>query len=360
MRIERLRVTDLRCFREVEFVPGADVSWLAGANGAGKTTLLEAAYLLAHGRSFRAGGRSAPCREGADGFVIHADVRWQGKPAVRLGLQRTEGHWTARRDGTDLATLVPLFEVCPVVYFGPDSQALVTGPADERRSFLDWAVFHVEHASADLWRDWRRALRQRNALLRQGAVDGLFEPWEHDLGRLAARIHGLREHCMASLEPYLIEEAARLVPELGSAVVDYRPGWDVDSGLAMQLAASRAQDRVRGFTRRGAHRADWSLMFAGVAQREYLSRGQAKAIALASTLALARWLKDRVGEYPLLCLDDLAAELDPRHVALVLDWLHGNPLQAWLTSTDMAVPLARGATVFHVEHTRCTPLAVRP
>lgn len=360
MRIERLRVTDLRCFRDVEFVPGEGISWLVGANGAGKTTLLEAVYLLAHGRSFRTGGRSAPCRVGAASFVIHAEVKWQGKPAIRLGLQRTDGRWMARRDGMDLPTLVPLFEACPVVYFGPDSQALVTGPAEERRSFLDWAVFHVEHTSAALWRDWRRALRQRNALLRQGAADSLFAPWEHDLDRLAAQIHQLRTRCMASLEPYLVEEAARLVSELGRATVVYRPGWDADLGLAAQLAAARPHDRLRGFTRHGAHRADWSLTFAEVAQREFLSRGQAKSIALASTLALARWLKDRVGEYPLLCLDDLAAELDPRHVALVLDWLHGNPLQAWLTSTDTAVPLARGATVFHVEHTRCTPWVVQP
>lgn len=360
MRIERLRGTDLRCFREVEFVPGPGVSWLAGANGAGKTTLLEAAYLLAHGRSFRAGGRSAPGREGAAGFVIHAEVRWLGRPTIQLGLQRSEGQWSARRDGTALAALVPLFEVCPVVYFGPDSQALVTGPAEERRGFLDWAVFHVEHTSAELWRDWRRALRQRNALLRQGAADNLFEPWEHDLGRLAGRIHELRQRCIKSLESYLVAEAARLVPELGAAALDYRPGWDTEAGLAAQLVTARAQDRVRGFTRHGAHRADWSLAFAGVPQRDYLSRGQAKAIALACTLGLASWLKERVGEYPLLCLDDLAAELDPQHVGLVLDWLHGKSLQAWLTCTDDAFPKPSDASVFHVEHSGCTPIAAQP
>lgn len=360
MKIERLRVTDLRCFRDVEFVPGAGINWLAGGNGAGKTTLLEAAYLLAHGRSFRAGGRSAPCREGAAGFTVHAEVRWQERPAIRLGLQRTENRWLARRDGVDLASLVPLFEVCPVVYFGPDSQTLITGPGEERRSFLDWAVFHVEHASASLWRDWRRALRQRNALLRQGAADSLFEPWEHDLGRLAKRIHDLRQACITSLEPYFVAEAARLVPELGTSTLDYRPGWDTELGLAAQLATARTQDRLRGFTRHGAQRADWSLRFAGVAQREHLSRGQAKAIALASTLALARWLRDRVGEFPLLCLDDLAAELDPQHVGLVLDWLQGKPLQAWLTCTDAAFPMARGAPVFHVEHTGCAPVTPRP
>lgn len=354
MNIQLLRAADLRCFERVELTPGPRVNWLVGANGAGKTTLLEAAFILAHGRSFRAGGRAAPCRYGAQEFVVHAEVQWAGKPGVKLGLKRTDGHWVARKDGADLASLVPLFEVCPVVYFGPESQSLITGAAEERRSFLDWSVFHVEHTSAELWRAWRRALRQRNALLRQGAADDLFGPWEHDLGQLALRIHEVRARCLASLEPYLVGEAARLVPELGLVTTEYRPGWDVEGGLAPQLAAARPLDRARGFTHQGAHHADWSLRFSGVTQRQYLSRGQAKAVAMVCTLALARWLKDRVGEYPLLCLDDLAAELDPPHVDLVLDWLQQQPIQAWLTRTQLDVPQSMDAAVFHVEHAGCT------
>lgn len=357
MKIQRLGAADLRCFERVEFAPGLRVNWLVGANGAGKTTLLEAAFILAHGRSFRAGGRAAPCRAGAREFVVHAEVQWAGGATTKLGLKRSEGRWVARKDGVDLASLVPLFEVCPVVYFGPENQSLITGPAEERRSYLDWSVFHVEHASAELWRAWRRALRQRNALLRQGGSDSLFEPWEHDLGELARGIHEARERCLESLKPFLIEEAAHLVPELGAVDVDYRAGWDVEGGLAPQLAAARALDRTRGFTHQGAHHADWSLKFAGVAQRQFLSRGQAKAVAMVCTLALARWLKDRIGEYPLLCLDDLAAELDAPHVELVLDWLRRHPVQAWLTRTQMDLPCAADAAVFHVEHAGCTRVA---
>ena len=74
MNIELLRATNLRCFEKLEFAPAPGLNWLVGPNGAGKTTVLEAAYLLSHGRSFRAGGRTAPRRQGAEDYLVYAEV----------------------------------------------------------------------------------------------------------------------------------------------------------------------------------------------------------------------------------------------------------------------------------------------
>ncbi len=354
MKIETLRASNLRCFEELQFAPGSRINWLVGPNGAGKTTILEAAHILSRGRSFRPGGRVSPMRRGTHEYWIYAETAHDDGRRRRLGLSRTEEQWAARLDGAALPSLGPLFAACPVVFFGPESQGLVAGPAEERRSFLDWSVFHVEHESLDAWRSWRRALRQRNALLRGHGPGVEFEVWEHDLARLAGEIHAMRSRCLASLGPYLVEEAGSLVPELGEARIEYRPGWDEHVGLERQLAELRDRDRERGFTQRGAHRADWWMHFPGVARREHLSRGQAKAIALVCVLAQTRWLKDRVGEYPLLCLDDLGSELDSAHGSKVVAWLHAEPLQAWLTSSTDPDPrhLEGESRVFHVEHAR--------
>lgn len=357
VNINLLRVSNLRCFESAEFAPGPALNWLVGANGAGKTTLLEAAHLLSHGRSFRAGGRSAPRRHGAFEFTVYAELR-QGAASHRLGMTRRDEQWLARLDGADLSSLTPLFENCPVVSFGPESLVLITGPAEERRSFLDWSVFHVEHASLDLWRRWRRALRQRNFLLRMGALDAEFQPWEQELALLADGIHAMRKQCLDSLEPFLVEEAAWLVPELGDMRVGYRPGWDETVGLSAELASSRQRDRERGYTQHGPHRADWTLRFTRIVQREHLSRGQAKAIALVCALAQTRWLKQRLGEYPLLCLDDLDSELDSAHAVKVVEWLADRQIQAWLTTTGEPSRNGRETRVFHVEHAGVTPARI--
>jgi DNA replication and repair protein RecF len=112
----------------------------------------------------------------------------------------------------------------------------------------------------------------------------------------------------------------------------------------------RERDRERGFTQRGAHRADWSLEFEGVARREHLSRGQAKAVALVCVLGLVRWLKDRTAEYPLLCLDDLDSELDAEHAEKMINWMSDKPLQVWITSTSIPKTALPDAHLFHVEH----------
>ena len=352
MNIDFLRISNFRCFEQAEFTPARGISWLVGANGSGKTTILEAAHVLSHGRSFRGGSRTAPRRHGANEYLIHAEVARKQGATHKLGIVRRDDSWRARLDGADLPTLAPLFAACPVVCFGPESPSLVLGAAEERRGFLDWSVFHVEHESLSLWRRWRRALRQRNALLRDGGANSAFEPWERELDLLGQRINGMRKDCLACLEPFVADEAVGLVPELGHAHIRYRAGWNEAEGLGSLLAESRASDRERGFTQIGAHRADWMLQFDRVARRDHLSRGQAKAAAMVCLLAQARWLADRLGEYPLLCLDDVRSELDHDHVTKVIAWLAARPVQAWVTTTDApgASGIAKDAAVFHVEH----------
>jgi DNA replication and repair protein RecF len=358
VKIDLLHAESLRCFESLSLTPGAGLNWLVGANGAGKTTILEAAYILSRGHSFRGGGRTAPCRRGAGRYLIRATLTRARRSGIRLGLEREAEHWGARLDGKALGSLAPLFEACPVVYFGPESPQLIVGPADGRRGFLDWSVFHVEHASLELWRRWRRALRQRNALLRTDAPAAHFEPWERELAVVAGALDKLRTACLATLEPCLRSEAAWLVPELGAASFEYRPGWDTEVGLERQLADQRGRDRERGFTQFGAHRADWSLKFEQVAHKEHLSRGQAKSVALACLLGQTRWLRDRLGEFPLLCLDDLGSELDVEHAGRVVEWLRDKSPQVWLTATEPpgAGWNPDGACAFHVEHAAVTPL----
>jgi DNA replication and repair protein RecF len=350
VKVQLLRARNLRCFGEFEFAPGAGVNWLVGPNAAGKTTVLEAAYLLSRGRSFRSGGRSAPCKAGSREFSIHATVSY-GERIHRLELHRRDGNSTARLDAANLTSLAPLFEFCPVVCFEPDSHGLVTGPAEHRRRYLDWCVFHVEHGSLACWRDYRRALKQRNVLLRRAASVEAFLPWEHELGRLAKRLDAERRKCIASLTAFLTREIALLAPELGSPALDYRPGWNTDTELSQQLASQRTQDQRQGHTRAGAHRADWVMGFEQVKNPAHLSRGQAKAVALACVLAQMAWFAARFGQFPLLCLDDVDSELDAAHVRQVLDRLAGQPGQVWITTTSLpqSSSLDGSANVFHVE-----------
>ena len=122
--------------------------------------------------------------------------------------------------------------------------------------------------------------------------------------------------------------------------------------LADALLLAQERDRVLGYTSVGPHRADWRVDYLGLPGKEALSRGQEKLTALACVLAQAEAFAADRGEWPLVCLDDLASELDRARIGSVLECLSEVPAQILLTGTE--APATLGAWTgpsarFHVE-----------
>ena len=354
MRLAELRIERLRCIDE--FVLELPQGWTAfvGANGAGKTSILEAVYLLSHGRSFRGGARDALSRIGSPGFAVFGRFARDDGVERRLGLARTQGRLEARIDG-ESASLASLVESSAVVCFEPGSHELIIGAADERRRYIDWGVFHVEHDFLRGWRRYQRALRQRNALLRDLEHADQLVPWELEMAETGERLSRSRSAYVERLRPVLAAVLAVFLPELGEPILAFDPGWRDGIPLADALVEARGRDRERGHTSRGPHRADWSIGFEAAPRREHLSRGQQKLCALAFVLAQARLHADACGEWPVLCFDDLASELDLPHQERVLDQARRSGAQVLMTGTELPRPLAMTSpalSVFHVEHGR--------
>ncbi|WP_063674510.1 DNA replication/repair protein RecF [Dyella thiooxydans] len=356
MRLVKLKISSLRCFRDVELELSPGINAFVGPNGAGKTSLLEAAFVLSHGRSFRSGARDALIRRGERSLGIFAEVLHADGRLDRLGMGKDGVHWQARLnfEGCSVAELLGR---CAVVSFDPGSHALISGGAEERRRFLDWGVFHVEHTFLELWRRYQRALKQRNSLLRNKQSDNaLFAPWEHELDESAANIDRLRRSYLDRLAPVLAQSVATLLPELGELSLRYRPGWSEHGTLREQLASSRGRDLSKGHTTIGPHRADWQIAFAHAPAREHLSRGQEKLTALACLLAQAGLFSEERGEWPIVCIDDLASELDRAHQAALVEQLRVADAQVLVTGTELPASLDPQARVFHVEQGVATPL----
>jgi DNA replication and repair protein RecF len=351
MRLEQLRMRGLRCLTDVGIALDPAINVFVGANGAGKTSVLEAVFLLSHARSFRSGAKEALLQRGAAQLSIFAELRHADRRVCRLGLGRDGARWEAKVDGENVA-IGQLVRECAVVCFEPGSHALIAGAAEERRRYLDWGVFHVEHEFLTAWRRYQRALKQRNSLLRSAspATDELFAPWEAELAQSAHQIDQQRRTYLDLLRPKLLSSIAGLLPELGALDLRYRRGWSNELDLAQQLREQRGRDLARGHTTLGVHRADWSVTFEHAPLREHLSRGQEKLTALACMLAQAELYAEHRGEWPIVCLDDLASELDQAHQAAVVAQLTAAHAQILLTGTELPAALqGLPARVFHVE-----------
>ena len=360
MRVSLLRIRALRRLQEVELVPGPGLNLLVGDNGAGKTSVLEALHLMAYGRSFRGRVRDGLVRTGTPALEVY--VEWHqadGGRERRAGLRHGGASWEGRLDGQPVAQLGDLCAALAVVTFEPGSHALVGGSGEPRRRFMDWGLFHVEPGFLPLWRRYARALRQRNVLLKNAAPAGELDVWDLELAAAGEPLAGYRQAYLEGLEPALMETVARVAPSLGSASLHFQPGWRRgEMPLADALLLARERDRALGHTTIGPHRADWRVGFGSMPEAEALSRGQAKLAALSCLLAQARNLAGRLGEWPVVALDDLASELDAGHRGRVLEALAESGAQVFVTGTDAPdMPAGQGgkARLFHVEQGRVAP-----
>lgn len=363
VHVSRLDIRDFRRFHDVSLAPAAGLNLLVGDNGAGKTTVIEALHLMAYGRSFRGRVRDGLVRAG--GSALEVFVEWsepggEVERARRAGLRHSGSEWTGRLDGESVAQLGELCAALAVVTFEPGSHDLIHGSSEIRRRFMDWGLFHVEPAFLAPWRRYARALKQRNALLKQRVQDHQLDAWDQELAQAGELITEQRSRYLDALAPLIAAAAFELAPSLGNASLQVLPGWRREAmPLADALLLGRERDLQAGYTGVGPHRADWRLEFSAIPGRSALSRGQAKLAALASLLAQADLHRRATGQAPVFCLDDLASELDRHHQRRTLQRLAGSGAQIFVSGTEPPPAVAElGLThrMFHVEHGTLRPV----
>ena len=161
----------------------------------------------------------------------------------------------------------------------PNSHLLVNGSPDVRRRFLDWGVFHVEQEYLEVWRRFSKALRQRNAALRQGRID-VIDSIDEILSPLGSQLSLLRESYNESISRKTRTIVSGLSTGLSDITLEYQNGWG--SGPYREaLEKWRERDMERGATSQGPHRADLVLMnnrLADVARALRLSRAMMRTI----------------------------------------------------------------------------------
>jgi DNA replication and repair protein RecF len=351
VELTHLRVENLRLIRQAELDLAPGWNLFLGANGAGKTSLLEAAFLLSHGRSFRTAAREALVRHGGSGYAVFGELLRAGVIKERVGVARNGNRLEARLNG-DVVAAAELMRHTAVLCFEPGSHDLISGASEERRRFLDWGVFHVEHDFLGHWRRYQRALKQRNALLRMSSGHSELDVWDTELAMAAEPLTDMRQRYVARLRPLVAGLLADFLPELGEPRLRFSVGYDDQRPLRAVLAERRGRDVARGHTTAGPHRADWSLAFGDSTEREHLSRGQEKLCAFACVMGQAKLYTEGAGEWPILCFDDLASEVDRAHLGRVLAAVPTEGVQVLATATEESAvfrDLGAALTRFHVE-----------
>lgn len=347
MTLRTFSATDFRCLASVSLELDPHYNLIYGANASGKTSILEAIAYLGRGKSFRSAPTERLIRHGASQFLLFGRVA-DGARTVSLGVGNSREGLDTRVDGERGGGAAALASVLPLQIVDPEVHSLVAGGPEERRRYLDWMAFHVEHGYLELWRRFRRVLKQRNAALREPAGPAALAGWDREFLELALKVHEVRERMLALAQPALLATGMRLV---GSGVgFEYQRGWASDRTLAQALADGRDQDLALGRTRAGPQRADLRLSFDARQARKLVSRGQQKLLACTMVLAAAEVVQSRLERPLLLLLDDPAAELDAESLERFMTAVAGLGCQVVATALHPGDKLfPESPTQFHVE-----------
>jgi DNA replication and repair protein RecF len=347
MALAELRIENLRCIEGATLEFSSELNLIAGANGAGKTSVLEAIFLLGRGRSFRTRSSEKLIRHGQHSLVVFG--RTDAELPQTAGVEVTRQGTRARINGGNADSLLALSSVLPVQSIDPEIHKLIDQGPERRRRWLDWLVFHVEPAFGIHWSRYQRALKQRNAALKVRGAD--FAMWDAALIEHGEDMTHARRASLDRLAPYLEKLFARFAGL--DVALGFHAGWTQEQDLAAALRLAADRDRERGTSTVGPHRADLTLRLKGRSARETASRGQQKLIAVAMIVSQMQLLKAELGTHAVLLLDDPAAELDAKNLALLFEELATLNCQMIATSLSPETTLFQAPkTLFHVEQGR--------
>ncbi|MEJ2127229.1 MAG: DNA replication/repair protein RecF [Woeseiaceae bacterium] len=348
MPILEFSAQNFRCLEKIEFEADAGFNLIVGENASGKTSILEAIAYLGRGKSFRGAPTSNLIRHGEKEFVLFGRVGGDGRTS-NVGVRNSAAGLEVRIDGDSSGGAAELAAALPLQIIDPDVHNLVAGAPEERRRYLDWIAFHVEHSYLASWRRFRRALKQRNAALKSGQAAATISGWNAEFVELAAEIDAGRRLALEAATEALEEAGLDL---LGSEVrFEYRQGWKDATGLLEVLEAGLERDRLQGSTQMGPHRADVRLIYDERQARKLVSRGQQKLLACAMILAATETAQTALGRPLLLLLDDPAAELDGNSLARLMARVTNLGGQVIATALQAEPAIFGGAgAMFHVEH----------
>lgn len=365
MYLKNLKLHQFRNYDDitVDFSPAINV--LIGENAQGKTNLLEAIYVLAMTRSHRTNNDRELIEFSKDAAQITGTVERQ-LGSLKLELDIGKNGKKAKANHLEKARLSEYLGQLNVILFAPEDLALVKGSPAVRRRFIDMEFGQISPKYLHDLTQYRSVLKQRNRYLKQlqtkEADDRLYlEILSEQLATLGGAIISQRIAFLSKLEQYaqelhqsITQGREVLTFEYESSVKEAYKLNERELTQALLELYKRNQQReiFQGTTLYGVHRDDVKFLINDKNVQIYGSQGQQRTTALSVKLAEIDLMKEQIGEYPILLLDDVLSELDGTRQTHLLKTIQ-DKVQTFLTTpglSDVARDLIYEPKIFHIEN----------
>ncbi|MBE7076529.1 MAG: DNA replication/repair protein RecF [Clostridiales bacterium] len=317
MEVKSLELINFRNYKKtkVEFKSG--INFVVGKNAQGKTNLLESLYLLSVGKS---------PKNSRDKQIIlfnetnaKIDIKFStrvGDKNIQMYLDKNDKK-SIKINNLNILKLTELVGILSVVYFSPDEMKLIKEVPEDRRTFLDISISQFDKPYMYNLMKYNRILKMRNQILKSfDSVESKKEQLHLFTPQLIETAEKIIEKRLLFIENLKIiaKNIHKQITDTENLDINYsyqkKENSSIKDDLTNQFNSSLEKDLELGYTTIGPHRDDIVFKINDKDCKYFASQGQQRTVSLVVKLSLMEIIKQEIGEYPVLLLDDVLSELD--------------------------------------------------
>lgn len=339
MWLQKLSLINFKNYSEAELSFSESVNAFTGNNGAGKTNLLDAIHYLSLCKSFFNPIDSQQIRQGEDLFMIQGTFKKEKKDeTIYCGLKRAQKK-IFKRNKKEYSRLADHIGIFPLVMISPNDISLIIEGSEERRKFIDNVISQTDPSYLDELINYNRNLLNRNALLKQIADSGKYDPslmeiYDDQLISSGSKIFEKRKSFMIGFREIFNKHYSYLSEDAEQVELVYDSPLLQDD-FSVILKKNLERDRILERTSSGIHKDELSFSIHGMSLKKFGSQGQQKSFLIALKLAQYSFLKEEKGFEPLLLLDDIFDKLDHKRTTKLMKMVSDNDFgQIFITDTS--------------------------
>ncbi len=341
MYIKDIELRDFRNYRDIKVSFGKNINIFIGSNAQGKTNLLEAIYMNSMARSFKTSRDRELVRFGEDFCRIKTTaLAGEDEYVTEIAVNR-EGKKAVKINGCKIKKTSELLERIYIIIFSPEDLKIVKEGPEKRRRFMDRELCQIKTGYYMDLGNYRRALRQRNAFLKEDEIEtSILDIWDMELAKYGSRITRERKRFLKKTDKISAELHGSISGGKEKLSLRYEQDSPEEEKEFLRILREERSDDIKNRnTSRGPHKDDFSIMADNIDLRKFGSQGQQRTAALSLKLSEIKIIEKETGERPILLLDDVLSELDNERQVYLINSLGEN--QLFITTADLSGKVVR-------------------
>lgn len=333
--INKLAINQFRNLNNQLIEPSTGINVFIGNNAQGKTNFIESIYYLAHNRSFKTKSIKEVVNSNFNNFQIVAYI-----DNTKVNFEKSKSKTNINIDNLKVKNTSDITKKLPIQIITPDKGFVVGGSPKNKRSYLDWGVFHVEQEFLDNYKTYNKILKNINLLLGSNSIDEL-DFWFLELAKTNSIINKFRINYLKqlfSIQNKDVNNLTKLEKTISEFKYKYISGWpkEVDgsdsSSIYNYLLKNKNYLLKNKYLNYGLHKANIDF-YLGDRSENYLSRGEQKTLSILFWLTQVLMLIEN-NIKPIVLIDDISSELDNEKIRIILDYLYKLNIQVFITNID--------------------------